>query len=357
MKRMVCMTISILLIFSFAGCASMEPVGSDSNPPRSSVISASDEEQPSTATLLTNAESAAPEEKHYISLSIDSEALSNNLIDMSPKKTLYIYLPPSYYSGEKDYPVVYYLHGFGEPAGRYLSVSTRDLDEAFESGAKEFIMVEIQGDNYYYVNSPVTGNWEDYVMDEVIPLIDESFNTIPDVASRGICGFSMGGFGTVNLALRHPDVFCAFYAMSPGLMVDDGFANAMDTWSSDKVFLRSYSRAFAPDTDSDTLGHIPSLNGSDEDNAIVEKWKTGFGNLDEKLDAYLALGIPLKGMGFSYGTEDYYNWIPAGTQYFSDLLTEQGIENTLFVYKGGHTQPPESIKAHIVPFFNEFLTF
>lgn len=231
------------------------------------------------------------------------------------------------------------------------------LDKAFKAGAKEFIFVGIDGGTSFYVNSPVTGNWEDYFLTEIIPYVDANFRTIPKPESRGISGFSMGGFGSINLALKHPDIFSAVYSMSPGLLKDDGLSEAMGTWKGDPGFLRDYSRAFAPDTSAENLGDIPKIDGSDADNAIVKKWMSGFGDLQQKMEAYKALKKPLKAIGFSYGTGDSYTWIPKGTQYFSDLLKENGIENSLYTFSGGHVHPTNAIPQLIVPLFEQSLVF
>jgi S-formylglutathione hydrolase FrmB len=300
---------------------------------------------------------ASTPQQYLITESIDSECLKDNLINVSPEKGLYIYLPPSYYDSDKAYPVVYYLHGYGEPAGSYIRASKPPLDNAFKEGADEFIFVGIDGGLSFYVNSPITGNWEDYFLTEIIPYVDANYKTIPDVSSRGICGFSMGGFGCINLALKHPDIFCAVYSMSPGLLNDDGLPEAMDSWRIDSGFLRTYAQAFAPNENAEKLGDIPAMDGSEEDNIIVEKWMSGFGDLEEKMYAYIALGIPLKAIGFSYGTRDTYKWIPEGTQCFSDMLKENGIENELYVFNGGHTQPVGGMTELLIPFFNENLVY
>jgi len=295
--------------------------------------------------------------EYLITASIESKCLEGNLIGASVKRNIYICLPPSYYDGKKSYPVVYYLHGHGEPAGSYVQSSKFELDRAFKAGAKEFIFVGFSGGTSFYVNSPVTGNWEDYFLSEVIPYVDGNFRTIPEAQSRGICGFSMGGFGAINLALLHPDVFCAVYSMSPGLLKNDALPGAMKTWKNDQGFLTNYARAFAPNKEAERLGDVPKLDGTEQDNLIVKKWMSGFGNLKEKMDAYVALNKPLKAIGFSYGTNDAYAWIPEGTQYFSDLLKENGIENTLYTFKGGHMQPLQGVTKLLVPFFNENLVY
>lgn len=355
MKKLVLCLLCMALIFTAAcSAAPAAPPGASVTPAPPSLTTAAASPFPPPSVSGTPAPST---QQRLITTNIDSELLKDNLLNLSPRKTLVIYLPPSYYESDKAYPVVYYLHGHGEAPGMYIGQNRRELNDAFKAGAKEFIFVEIDGGTSYYVNSPVTGKWEDYFLDEVIPKIDKEYRTIPEASSRGISGFSMGGFGSINLAMRHPDVFCAVYSMSPGLLKQDGLPEAMETWRGDSGFLRDYARAFAPDTNAELLGDVPKLDGSDEDNIIVEKWMTGFGDLQEKLDAYTALGIPLKAIAFSYGTDDGYTWIPKGTQYFSELLKENGIENSLYTFEGGHTQPPGSMTELIVPFFNESLDY
>jgi S-formylglutathione hydrolase FrmB len=168
----------------------------------------------------------------------------------------------------------------------------------------------------------------------------------------------MGGFGAMNLALRNPDVFAAVYAMSPGIMKDDALPDAMRSWASNKSFLEAYARAFAPNPDNaDIFGDIPVLDGTEADNLIAAKWYDGFGNWSQKLDAYLALETPLRAIGISYGTEDSYPWISSGSAYFVDLLLENGIEPTAFVFDGGHSIPPSAVADHLGPFFRENLAW
>jgi S-formylglutathione hydrolase FrmB len=52
-----------------------------------------------------------------------------------------------------------------------------------------------------------TGRFEDYLVEDLIPYVDANFPTIASKAGRGLDGFSLGGFVSMNLALRHPDLF------------------------------------------------------------------------------------------------------------------------------------------------------
>jgi S-formylglutathione hydrolase FrmB len=67
----------------------------------------------------------------------------------------------------------------------------------------------------WYVNSPVSGNWEGFLVQELVPYIDANFRTLPSRESRGIMGMWMGAYGAIRLAMRHPEVFGSVYGMHP----------------------------------------------------------------------------------------------------------------------------------------------
>jgi len=202
----------------------------------------------------------------------------------------------------------------------------------------------------FYVNSPVMGNWETYTVSEVVSYIDSNYHTISEAGARGICGFSMGGFASINLAFRHPDVYSAVYAMSPGLLAPGKIKDAFETWEGDQIFLEAYSMAFAYKDQAPYI-EIPSGDGSEADQILMERWESGFGNLQEKLDDYLALGVPLKSIGFCYGENDGYQWIPEGTCYLAGLLDKKGISYDIYSFQGGHILPPDFVKDQLFPFF------
>ncbi len=59
------------------------------------------------------------------------------------------------------------------------------------------------GGGSYYVNSAVTGNWEDFTTQELVAFVDTNYRTIARASSRGLADHSMGGYGALTLAMKH----------------------------------------------------------------------------------------------------------------------------------------------------------
>ena len=300
---------------------------------------------------------------HFIEETFTSTALASAKDGSSPTKQVKIYLPPSYYSSQKRYPTVYFFHGFGDYMNFIVARQFFFNQFMTEAGNQEFIVVEVDGSRAdtsqgsFWMNSPVTGMWEDYVINEIIPYIDETYHTIAKAESRGIAGYSMGGYASLNLATRHPDVFSSVLALCPGVLKEGSLQIAMDSWRGDDTFLTCYGQTFAPNETKENMCDIPAMDGTPEDEEIIAKWETGFGDWNEKLDAYLAKNQPLKAIQVISGTTDYYKWIPEGCTDLSALMTEKGIDHTLTELKIGHTFPTGYEKDYFVPFFSENLIY
>jgi S-formylglutathione hydrolase len=84
--------------------------------------------------------------------------------------------------------------------------------------AAEMIVVMPDGWSRYgcsqWVDSPVNGNFEQYVTQEVVAYVDSHYRTIASPESRGIVGISSGGLGAWHLGSRHPDVFGGMVLLS-----------------------------------------------------------------------------------------------------------------------------------------------
>lgn len=161
---------------------------------------------------------------------ITSEALKDNKLGDPDTRNMAIYLPPSYAASDKSYPVIYLLHGFGGDEGSFVgelgdTSAVVLLDLLIGAGLlKEAIIVLPDGSNKYggsyYLNSELIGNYEDYIVYDLVNFIDENYRTIPDRSGRVIGGASMGGYGSITLAMKHPEIFSVVASMSPPLGFD-----------------------------------------------------------------------------------------------------------------------------------------
>jgi len=120
-----------------------------------------------------------------------------------------IYLPPGY-SASQRYPVLYLLHGLvGTPSEYWHSLQlAARVDGLIASGARPFIVVTPVGGQIIDPNAGEwAGPWERYVVDDVVPWVDAHLSTIRSPRARVLEGLSAGGYGAVDIGLRHPSVF------------------------------------------------------------------------------------------------------------------------------------------------------
>jgi len=372
----------LLLAFVFNSCA-----------PATAVIRPT---QVNTPVPLDAPTVIAPTEtfKSINMIEIPAPSLSNNLLGEPAERTIYVYLPPSYNTSDKHYPVIYYLPGYNDSMMLGFRLPG-DMDSLIKSGqVNEMIIVVSGGANKlggsFYVNSPVTGNWEDYIVIDLVGYIESHFRTLPQAESRGITGHSMGGFGSLNIAMRHPDVFGAVYSMSPGLFDENGLAESFMfareftiksfvDFEKELAFLPladaqkrmlapaqqftvAYGSAFAPNPDR----HPPYLDYPYKevdgqlvrDDATWKKWESGFGGIADEAVQYKDNLLKLKGIVVDYGTGDENGWIPKGSVYYGEQLSAAGIPVKVESYVGNHgSQIGQRIRDNMLPFFSTLLKF
>jgi S-formylglutathione hydrolase FrmB len=111
-----------------------------------------------------------------------------------------IYLPP-HVTPTHRYPVVFLLHGMpGGPTGFVRALRLADTADGI---GRPFIAVApVAGPSGRY-RGEWAGRWEDYVVRDVVPWVRQTLPAGP----RAIAGISAGGFGAVDIALRHPGLF------------------------------------------------------------------------------------------------------------------------------------------------------
>lgn len=120
-----------------------------------------------------------------------------------------VYLPPGY-SPDKRYPVVYLLSGMaGNPSSFYDGLHLADVaDSLIESGEPPFIAVmPVAGPTVNPNSGEWAGVWEDFVVGDVVPWVDGHLPTVASPAARALAGLCAGGYGAVDIGLRHPGLF------------------------------------------------------------------------------------------------------------------------------------------------------
>jgi S-formylglutathione hydrolase len=342
-------------------------------------------------------------------LSVDvvpAPSLAGSIFGDTTARQIAVYLPPSYYTSQARFPVVYFLAGYGEEVlpltdGTYGITLPDSLDRVItDDSLREMILVVVSGRNAlggsFYVNSPITGNWEDFVVRDLIPYVDAHYRTIADAASRGLCGHSMGGSGALSIAMHCPNLFGALYLMSAGMTDSSGlkktpfFASAglIDTvvqiqeslkslgrdaaWKKLGAILQqgdwtvaftfAYAAAFIPDT----AAPFPCIaypyhreNGQlVADSIILRRWECGFGAIPMKLWRYRDNLMKLRKIGLECGLNDEFSWIREGCGYLSIQLDVEEIPHTTTFFRGGHQDKlGQRIKEAMWPFFSDALSF
>ncbi|HLA38945.1 MAG TPA: alpha/beta hydrolase-fold protein, partial [Candidatus Glassbacteria bacterium] len=147
-----------------------------------------------------------------------------------------ILLPPDYETSGKFYPVIYYFHGHssrfsGEPYGAGQQVSLPEMIDYVKT--HDVIAVRWDGwveEDYssFYSGSPYDIQGEpgagaedkDYdfgpYFKELVAHIDSSYRTIADRQHRATCGLSMGGFMSLYISGRYPDLVGSASSYNPG---------------------------------------------------------------------------------------------------------------------------------------------
>ncbi|MFH4964437.1 alpha/beta hydrolase-fold protein [Gaetbulibacter sp. M235] len=307
-----------------------------------------------------------------------SEALSDNVIGNSNVRKMQVYTPPSYDKyGTREYPVVYLLHGLPFSEKSFIDKRTWDewvnpeglfkeypdfptesfrewLDNLIDEGTIEpmiIVMPDARSEPYgfsFYSNSILNGNFEDYIVNDLVNYMDTNYRTIPNASGRAVIGYSQGGYAAFKFGMLHPDVFGTVASHSGLLLVDavlslapvviaenpDGF-----TGPDPAKFLTSagyaMSAAWSPNLNNppfyvDLPFEWPS-GGVISD--VVARWyqQDVFTLLDTHVDEFKSL----KGIYFDVGI---YDELGTGLaySYLIDKLNYYGIDYTFETFVGGH---------------------
>ena len=148
----------------------------------------------------------------------ESEILRGNPLGDPHVRDLFVYVPPGYDENEENYPSVYCLSGFTGRGKMLLNDSAftpnlaQRLDRLIDAGTiRPMIVVMPDCFTYFggsqYINSSATGDYENYLAQEIVAFVDDNFRTINSRDARAVIGKSSGGYGSLIMGMRHANVF------------------------------------------------------------------------------------------------------------------------------------------------------
>ena len=308
-------------------------------------------------------------------VTVHSDAIAGNLMGTTAEREVHVVLPPSYdQNPDRRYPVVYALHGYWVKAEQWLKEvhMPQTAEGAFASGVPEMILVFPDSWNEhngsFYSDSPTTGNFEDFIADELIDYVDRNYRTIARPESRGLVGHSMGGYGASRIGIKHADKYGALYLMAPCCQSPMGSRDltAQDVQTIMAVpsvaasqelpgNLRSalaVAAAFSPDPDAAPLYvDLPVDAQGKERPDVLARWKAN--SPLSFLDRYADKVRDYRAVAIDVGDKDF---LLDDARLLHDALLARGIDNTLDVYDGDHTNRLGfRMQDHVLPFFGRTL--
>ncbi|QDO95140.1 esterase [Formosa sediminum] len=313
-------------------------------------------------------------------LKVPSEALKNNLINDPSIRDITVYLPPSYQTKlDKKYPVLYLLHGFTDSDSKWFGWEhhwinmNNILNTCMQDGScKEMIVVMPNAYTTYkgsfYGNSETMGDWETFITKELVSFIDLKFRTLDQAKSRGLAGHSMGGYGTLRLAMKYPNVFTSIYVLSPSSLEEDFIPSPEHIKNMEAVhskfdianlsFIESINMAFSAAWASNPKKFPLYIDLAYKDGKprpeILKKFSDNY--ILNMMDDYLQNLKALQTIAIDVGTKD--TAIFEASKKLHKKLTAANITHTFEAYDGNHINKiPERIKTKVLPYFSKNLVF
>jgi S-formylglutathione hydrolase FrmB len=250
---------------------------------------------------------------------IDCNALNSRILKYPVRYC--VYLPAGYDAGATKHPaqkysVLYFLHGLGDNEQTLFNSGGWTLLDDLRKQHKlgEFLIAAPDGRRTFYINSADGAvRYNDFFLQEFIPLIEKKYSVAPDRKHRAIGGISMGGYGALRFAFAHPEMFSAVSAQSAALITEPPRE------------LDNASRAGAP-----MARVLESAFGNPID---VSHWNE---NSPLVLARRNATALRRMKIYFNCGQEDNYGF-EKGAAALHDELRKAGIAHEYHPYPGDHS--------------------
>ena len=236
-----------------------------------------------------------------------------------------VLLPEGYAAApQRRYPVLLLLHGCCDD---YRSWVDKGRAEQLTAPYPLIVVMPDGGANGWYsdpFNAGAFGppRYESFAFGELLPWVDATFRTIAAREGRAVAGLSMGGFGALKYAARHPDMFVAASSFSgvtdAPAFAQNGYANLIPNavWGPRTTELARWREHNPLDLAANLRGlellelrtgngeHGPLDSRTGRDNLEYEVWREN-GALHAKLDE---LGIAHVYDDYGPGVHDWPYW-------------------------------------------------
>ncbi|HEY8520188.1 MAG TPA: alpha/beta hydrolase-fold protein [Gammaproteobacteria bacterium] len=305
-------------------------------------------------------------------IKVYSPSIDGNLQGNPAERDVLVYLPPSYATDRnRRYPVVYNLHGWLPGAEQWADMIDfkEGTDRAIASGnAREMIVVlpdslTIHGGSMYST-SVTSGDFEGFIARDLVAYIDGHYRTLAKRESRGLSGHSMGGYGTLRIGMKYPEVYSSLYAMSSCCLQPygaEGLAQAAEIKTLEQaaeapIFARvnlTLAAAWSPNPKKPPLYFDFPLENGELVPLILTKWNANVPLA--MIDQYVPNLRKYEAIGLEVGLQD---GLIGQNKALSEVLTRYGIEHVWETYEGDHTNKvAERYETRVLPFFSKRLAF
>jgi S-formylglutathione hydrolase FrmB len=299
--------LTVASLLALAACASAR-VLTRNNATRDQAASSQQSAQTQTPSPSASSQPAAPK-GHIEYTEFESASLGQ-------KVRCAVSLPASYdVRKQQRYPLVIFLHGLNNDERSWETEGMQARLEDLRARGKvgEFIVAMPYGANSFYLNAKDGARYEDAVVKDFLPFVDTHYRTTAKATERVIEGISMGGYGALLIAFKHPELFAAVAAHSAALF-DELPAAPAD--QSDRRAGFRYALA------TKLFGTPPDLAYFQANNPL-------------QLARANAAAIKRLKIYFDVGDHDRYGF-QGGNQKLDATLTEAGIKHEFTLAPGDH---------------------
>ncbi|MDQ4108910.1 MAG: esterase family protein [Actinomycetota bacterium] len=303
-------------------------------------------------------------------LTVASELLADNPLGDPARRPLYVYVPAA---ADGSLPSVYVIQGLtgqldmwgNRPAFRRTMIER--VDDLFSArGCPPAVVVFVDAWTRFggaqFLNSAGNGRYMDYLCDEIVPFVDDRYETLTHPGSRGITGHSSGGYGAMVVSMQRPDVFGGFVSSAGDALFEvcylpdfpksartlrdrydgswDRFLEAFAEsdpfdWDTMASLMNDWSMglAYSPDPSAPGRAQVPyDVNGR----LIPEVWDLWLDHDPVRMvPRYVGALRSLKLVRIEAGRSDEYN-LDLGASALSAALEQHGIDHTLDLFDGKH---------------------